>query len=133
MSDRRGRVRTRATRRSHRTPLRGTASRDTPPPHPQRDDSRRHTIRSARNLTIMSHRGWVGRVAANKQLSAGIAIAVVIALGGIVAVAAGAGDDNKKKDNGALDVNAGKNNGLPSPGATGTESTTTVAGQQPAT
>ena len=79
----------------------------------------------------MSHRGWVGWVAANKQLAAGIGIAVVLALIGVVVVAAGAGDDDKK-DNGALDVDAGKDNGgLPSPGEVGTESTTTVAGQQP--
>lgn len=79
----------------------------------------------------MSHRGWVGWVAANKQLAAGIGIAVVLALIGVVAIAAGAGDD--KKDNGALNVDAGKNGGLPGPGETGTESTTTVAGQQSTT
>src|SRR4051794_18828734 len=78
----------------------------------------------------MSHRGWVGWVAANKQISVGIAIAVVIALGGIVAVAAGTGDDNK--DTAAVNVDAGKTGGAPSPGDTGTESTTTVVGQQPA-
>jgi hypothetical protein len=71
-------------------------------------------------------------VTANKQLAAGIGIAVVLALIGVVAVAAGGGDDDK--DSAAVDVDAGKDDGgLPGPGEVGTdESTTTLPGATPA-
>ena len=83
-----------------------------------------------RNLTIMSHRGWVGWVAANRRIAAGIGIAVVLALIGVVAVAAGGGDDDKD-DSAAVAVDTGDDSTLPGAGEPGTESTTTVAGQAP--
>ena len=80
----------------------------------------------------MSHRGWVGWVAANKQLAAGIGIAVVLALIGVVAVAAGGGDDDEP-DASSQDVNAGDQGTLPSAGEGDATSTTQLGEELPTT